>query len=784
MSIAAASLLAQPAYAAEASARYDFSLPAATLKQSLALLAQSGKVSIGSAEPIPNVRVRHLRGRMTVGDALAQLLAGLPLQARQVAPGVWRIERRALRKTPTTPSAAMGRTGSARTSSPKPDYDFTSQEIIVTATKNGMRLSDVPGSLSIVSVQSDLPGIASPSTQDVAQAINGMAVTEGTPGQNRVFLRGVADSPFAGPSQSTVAVILDEARLTFDAPDPELRLYDVERVEVLKGPQGPLYGTGVLGGIYRIVTHKPEFGVLGGRAGGFVTQPASGSVGLGANATFNIPISGAVAVRASGYAERTSGYIDTRGIGPNSNSGTIHGGRVMLRTAPANDWTLDFSFVGQSLVNNDSGYVFEEGSRTRSAIMREPNYSRLALVSMQANGMLADFPVVIAASRVWQSAGATYDASDKANVIGLRGPLMATIDHRYRIANGEARIESPAGSRIGWLAGAAYMQATDSGAVMVTPAGEGATLLDRPYRRDVEVAAFGNIDIPIGPAVRLALGARLFRNATDDEQAQTGSNNERSARLTGFTPSASLSFAPAIGGIVFLRVANGLRPGGLAPAAPGGSVKYDSDSLTTAELGWRLPLDGSRLGVTGAAYYSRWHDVQSDYLTSTGLIATRNAGEARIKGAEAELDWRPDGAWRLSVRGSYTDAQLIRDTANLELNDLRLPVSPEWTAAASASRRVFLVGQRSATVGARLSYIGPARLSFEPGFDREMGNYFGLSGFADVRLGRFGVTLRGDNLLGSDEEVFAYGNPFSIAARQQYVIAKPRTITLQVDVSF
>ncbi|WP_447412480.1 hypothetical protein, partial [Clostridium perfringens] len=73
---------------------------------------------------------------------------------------------------------------------------------------------------------------------DVALGLEGLSLTNLGPGRNRQFIRGVADSPFNGPSQSTVAVVLDEARITFDAPDPDLRLVDMERIELLKGPQG------------------------------------------------------------------------------------------------------------------------------------------------------------------------------------------------------------------------------------------------------------------------------------------------------------------------------------------------------------------------------------------------------------------------------------------------------------------------------------------------------------------------------------------------------------------
>jgi len=97
-----------------------------------------------------------------------------------------------------------------------------------------------------------------PGTSAIASLADGMALSNLGPGRNRAFLRGVADSPFNGVTQSTVAIEVDDARVTFNAPDPELRLVDIKQVEVLEGPQGPLHGTGSLGGVYRILPNPAK----------------------------------------------------------------------------------------------------------------------------------------------------------------------------------------------------------------------------------------------------------------------------------------------------------------------------------------------------------------------------------------------------------------------------------------------------------------------------------------------------------------------------------------------
>ena len=294
---------------------------------------------------------------------------------------------------------------------------------------------------------------------------------------------------------------------------------------------------------------------------------------------------------------------------------------------------------------------------------------------------------------------------------------------------------------------------------------------------------FGNLDIGLSTALRLGLGARVFYSATDNEREGVASIDERSTRAVGLSPTVAVSYAPPWGGIVFFRGANGLRPAGLAPTDRSGSAKFDSDSLTTVELGWRVPLAGAGLSLSGALYHSRWQDVQSDYLTPRGVIATRNVGDARIAGIETELTWFPSADWDLTLRGAHNSALLVRDTDDLDLDDRRLPVTPNWTGALAISRR-FALGRGETRVGGELVYTGPARLSFDPGLDRRMGDFLTAAVHAEWRRGGVSATLRGDNLFGSDGTAFVYGNPFSIDLAPQYVVARPRTFTLRVSLQF
>ena len=244
------SVLCPQTVEAREQARQRIDIPASKLSQAIAELSRQAKVSIGMQGGLPSRPTPAIHGEMTVQQALRLLLRGTGFVARRAGPTAWRIEQ----------APAIDDTRSAQqvaASSPLP----APQPIVVTASKRDMALTDLPLAISVALLPSGESGTRD-DTNSIAQAVEGLALTGAGPGRNRIFLRGIADSAFNGESQSTVAIVLDDARLTYAAPDPDIRLVDMERVEVLKGPQGSLYGTGALGGIYHLVSRRAQLDML------------------------------------------------------------------------------------------------------------------------------------------------------------------------------------------------------------------------------------------------------------------------------------------------------------------------------------------------------------------------------------------------------------------------------------------------------------------------------------------------------------------------------------------
>lgn len=252
---AALACLAGRAEAADA--RLRFNIPPRPYADALIDLGLQANVSVlGTASCGAGGRA-GLSGPHSLREALDRLLTGAPcrytiIDARtvQILPGTPAQEPASVREAPRAPALIS--------------------EVVVTATKRPAALAQLPAGVSAISREQ----IAATRAVDVGQTtgqLAGVLTTNLGPGRDKLLIRGLSDGAFTGRTRSTVATYLDDAPINYNAPDPDLRLVDVDRVEVVRGPQGALYGSGSLAGIYRIVTSKPDLerfqaGLAGGLA--------------------------------------------------------------------------------------------------------------------------------------------------------------------------------------------------------------------------------------------------------------------------------------------------------------------------------------------------------------------------------------------------------------------------------------------------------------------------------------------------------------------------------------
>ncbi|QSR17152.1 TonB-dependent receptor [Novosphingobium sp. KA1] len=751
------------------SARLDIS--AARLPDAITELAREARVSIGTDGPLPPLKTRAIHADIAVGEALARLLAGSGYRARQVGATAWRIER--------APGAGSPSGAASAPASPPAHVEVPTTvgaaPIVVTATKQPFALSQVPAAVSVLAGEGLGHDDPRRSSMAVAGQVEGLALTALGPGRNRMFLRGVADSAFGGESQSTVAVVLDEARLTYAAPDPDLRLVDIERVEVLKGPQGSLYGTGALGGIYRMVSHRADLAGTSLSVTGGGSAATHGEMGYSGSVVANLPLlPDTAALRLVGYGAEEPGWVDT-GAREDANSTRVVGLRGTLGVEPVGGWRLDLTGLGQWIDSRDSRYVYARHSYRRAAQLAEPHDNDLSHVAGRLTGTIGQTEVTLASAMTWQGVDDRLDATIGAGSFGLADPMFLFNRTNYRTWDSELRLRGRIGS-LEWLGGLSHLDARQAFAASLQGAGGETLVVDRDHRDSHDTAAYFDLTLPLTGTLSLDGGARLFVASAREQRRLDSGMVTREQDKSGATPSLALIWKPRDGRLLYLRYGSAFRQGGTKIGADGTAASLKGDELASLEAGWREQLAGGGQIDIGT-WYSRWDGVQSDVLEDNGLITTTNAGDARIFGVEGSLVLPLGPRWRAELGGNFTDAHLTRNALGYKLEDSRLPVVPEYTARA-ALRRDFTLGALG--LWARLSarYVGPARMSFDPDLDRHMGDYVESSFELHLAHGPWQLALTAQNLLGDKGNVFAFGNPLRYRTMDQYTPQAPTTVFL------
>jgi outer membrane receptor protein involved in Fe transport len=726
-------------------------------------------MAVGMPGSLPRVRTHAVVGTYTASEALAIMLEGTGLEAVRLGDTTFRLQRASVAARPSAPARG------ARA----PELD----EVIVTGAKRGQSLRTVPNSIQVFAGDSLANTVAPDGSATAALLDVTTSSTNLGPGRDRQFIRGVADSAFLGPSQATVSIQFDEARATFDGPDPDLRLLDIEQVEVLKGPQGPLYGSGALGGVYHIVPRRPDLWRNDLRAAVHTTSVAQGELAGGADLMWNVvPVPGRLALRGVAYALRDPGWINNTDGRINANATDTRGARLALAAALPADWTLDVQGVAQLMSTDDSQYLLTSGdSLQRSGVLPEPRDNDFYLGAVTARGKIFGHDALVTVNGVHHEANAMLDASAAAGVWGESAPLRYNDRRHYRIANQEARIWSSGEGRMDWLVGVSRLVSTSNSTGLLEPEAVAAREVLSLVERVHETALFGELSVPVAGGWHATPGLRLFRNSVRNASAgaEGDPDLQRNAVQTSLTPSFSLDWqAPDEGRFYYLRYARAIRAGGLNPAGSAEDLRFRSDKLSNLDLGFRLQRPGHALELQAVAFATRWQHIQSDYLLSNGLVGTRNVGNGSNFGLEATLRWPLASQWAVEGAATLQHARLS-DPLVPAVDDPRLPVVPDVRLHGSVARS-FGFGTWQGTLRTNVDYFGSSHLSFEQALDRRTAAFATVGAGLDLQHGGLAFALRVTNLLDSRADTYSFGNPFSVGSTEQHTPVRPRAVSLSI----
>ena len=779
------------AESATANNRSSVDIKAGQLGDAIVQLGQQTGSSIGiSDQRTTRLTVRAVRGRLSVEQAIRKLLKGQPARVIQINERSWRIIPATQPPVAARPKPKPARIQPARFDPPPPTEESAPAEIIVTASKRETPLKLIPATVSVLRGNIFTAGPDAGSTAAILEKLPSVSSTHAGTGRNKLFIRGIADSGFTGPTQATVGQYFGEMRINYNAPDPDLRLYDINSVEVMEGPQGTLYGAGSLGGIIRANPNRPNLSQTEAYTSYALASTAEGDESVDGHMVVNIPlVPEKIAARIVAYGAREGGYVDDIGRGLKDVNGIdIVGGRGAISIVPHDEWRVDLLGVGQSVRSDDAQYA-QRGlaGLSRRSPMAQTFGSDYWLANMQVTGSIGDIRIMSSAGIVEHDLAENYDATRLRDA-----PTLFTQENDISLFSTEHRLSQDFAGSGGWMLGASYIKNVSHLKRTLTPA---AISVPTPgvENRLSEWALFGEMTMGVSQNIHLTAGgrvssAKLSGNAFDvPVMFDLGNFRQQAQRTeTTFLPSFAVVATPAEGLTAFLRYQQGFRPGGLA--IDGANVRhFRNDRTSTIESGFRFgDLERDLFAAIGTIAYTGWDNIQADLTDGLGFPTTTNIGNGYIVSVEGQISVRPterltfDGAFifshsRLKSPSAATRNFLATLGPQTAGGMLSVPNVANFSSRAAVNyRQPFYDGDLVFAASSR--YVGKSRLGIGPVLGAEQGGYLQTNLGLKWERSRSDFFLNISNLFNAVGNRYALGTPFALPDGDEYTPLRPRTI--------
>ncbi len=615
---------------------------------------------------------------------------------------------------------------------PTPDQAAESQgDIVVTATRRSETALSIPLSITAVSAES-LEKKAATTFFDFASTIPNLSFANtsyGVVNSRTIGIRGIAD-------EQTTGFYIDETPVP-EAVDP--KIFDVERIEVLRGPQGTLYGARSMGGTVRLITTQPDAGDTAGRVhGSLSTTDHAPRVNYQIDGAFNLPVAqDKAAIRISAIHEYESGYIDRQfptagGIGKVDNVGAVRttGVAVAALLKPTEELSITPRLIYQR--TKYSGFPFADVAvpdplQSVSLVPRsltvqrefdipESAKDRFLLASAEIR-LMKDFGTFTSSSSYFDRT--LNDVEDNSlafqAAFGTDDPLPVRIEdiQKNRIYTQEFRFSSQFGGAFQLVAGLYYNRRNEKIIFppTIVPDYEALFGSSNAYSANfantyTEYAAYAEGTLNLTEHVSVTAGLRGFENkfsvqTTTDGVAAGGLNVSPTRRVkeNGITPKFSAQYKFDQDAQIYATVAKGFRPGGAqnpitSPLCAANlqaigrtseqTATFDSDSVWSYEVGAKGRLLDRKLTASAAAFRIDWQNIQQTVSLPCGFNFRNNAGTARSQGVEVETEFRPTEGLQLGLGFGYTDAKIRKSVpgGTFAPGD-RIPQVPKYTLALS-----------------------------------------------------------------------------------------------------
>lgn len=693
--------------------------------------------------------------------------------------------------------------------------------IYVTAQKREEAITDIPVSISVVSGER-LTNMGAGALIDFAAYLPGVNVgSGGSPGQTSITLRGIAP---VGPG-ATVSTHVDDSPMGGSSNYSRASAFaldlfpnDIERVEILRGPQGTLYGASAMGGLLRYVMRTPDPSAFSFQGAGEVFSVASSSsLGHGARARVNVPLAENAAASLSLFRRETPGYVDNTLTGESDqNELTQTGGRLAVHLRMSDTFTIDLSAMFQNIDSANNGQVYLDpvtlqtfdGPRTTRNMIPEPFTKRERYYAARLNWDLgfADFTSITSFSNT-----RNVQFQDASRIFGSIFPLLTggavpagqsqfDIELDLEKVTQEFRLTSSGDGQWQWLVGAFYTQEDSVNRQFASAADMSGNLIAGLHPLAIvslpsayeEYALFGNVSFDVTDRLTLGAGARLARNEQDFAQISDGVLVGGTTTLTGessedvFTYMLSATYSLTDQTMLYGRIASGYRPGGPNVALLGVPPQVDADRLVNYEVGVKSDFWDGRALLELTAYWIEWEDIQLAQAVG-GVSALVNGDTARSRGLELQTLFAPADGLRLGFNAGFTDSVLTADAPGLSgFSGDRLPGVPRFNASATADYSWGLQNGWDASVGGGIRWVGDRNVSYPASASyMVLDSYHSIDVNAELTNGTW--SLRGYVRNLTDEDVYVSGtrmtNALGVPVFVMGTLLQPRTVGLVLSVS-
>ena len=610
------------------------------------------------------------------------------------------------------------------------------EEIVVSATRQGTQsVQRVPMAISVISA-TELQNKGLGSVADFGRTIPSVNMQEDSPGVNAIEMRGIVTT---GPDITTLqdrsltSTYLDDAPISIQSANPDLKVFDLERVEIIRGPQGTLYGAGSMSGTIRLISKKPDPNTFSGSFDTALSNTDHGGFNYSIRGLVNLPvIENVLGVRIAAYRGEDSGFINNIGTHtPRANDAESTQGRVAARWTPNDRTTIDASATFARLTDHGNYNTYPQlGEYVYESLLPERFDDYFKLYNLTGDFDLGFAHLIASVS--YQDRQFTdersFDFFDEALLTpGVLLPSQAFQINSVKDATQEIRLVSRQDQKFRWSVGAfheqyhrfypqdVYSPGFDAAIASLygipgfsSVADYGTPREDNLFFGTIDVqehqtALFGEATYEIAPKVDLTLGARYFNFKQDFNLYFTGIAGalgpgdplvtNGTTTSSGGNPRAVISYKPTDNLMFFAQAARGFRYGGVNLPVPlsfcaadlaaahltNAPPTFGPDHLWDYDIGEKGTFWNGRIVANVTAFYIDWGDVQTTFPLACGYPFVENQGKVKSRGFELENRAKVTDSLTLNLNSSFTDAEANGPLLNLNApSGSKVPFFPRW----------------------------------------------------------------------------------------------------------